>query len=314
MKYIFGVDVGGTTVKLGYFDQSGSLLSKWEIPTDRENDGARILPDIAESVKSKIQKEGVKEEDVIGLGIGLPGPVNSEGVIRKAVNLNWKDTFSVPDAVHKYLNIPVKASNDANVAALGEMWKGGGAGLSNIVLVTLGTGIGGGIILNGSIWDGPFGSAGEIGHMHIEDEETLVCTCGNYGCLEQYASATGVVRLAERYFEHHEPEGEFKEMLSMQPLSAKLIFDLVKMGDPQAKVIAEQFGQKLGKGLAAVACVVNPEAFVIGGGVSKAGDILFDYIRPWFKKYAFHACADAEFRPATLGNDAGIYGAAKLVL
>ena len=341
MKSIFGIDVGGTSVKLGMFSAAGDVLEKWEIPTRKENGGKKILPDIAKSLVNKIKAKGADE--VAGVGIGLPGPVDSAGIIRKAVNLNWDGTFSVPDALAKALAeagmenasvLTIKASNDANVAALGETWKGGGQGYRDLIMVTLGTGIGGGVILDGKIWDGPVGSAGEIGHMHMEDEETLQCTCGNYGCLEQYASATGIVRLAERYVDTHEPEGGFKKLMEhlvqeypeykrknfrqivegLKPFSAKMLFDLVRLEDPQAKIIAETFGQKLGKGLAAAACVVNPEAFVIGGGVSKAGELLFDYIVPYYKKYAFHACGNADFKLATLGNDAGIYGAAKLVL
>ncbi len=314
MEYIFGVDVGGTTVKLGLFTREGKLCSKWEIPTRKENEGAEILPDIAKSVLDKLKKEDLLEKDVLGLGIGLPGPVDQTGLIRRAVNLGWKDDFSIPEALGQYLPFPIKASNDANVAALGELWKGGGQGYESLVLVTLGTGIGGGVILNGKIWEGQVGSAGEIGHMHVEDDEEEQCTCGGFGCLEQYASATGIVRLANRFLEKEPPRGEMKEALEMEGLSAKTLFDLAKRGDPQATKIAEEFGKKLAKGLAAAACVINPEAFVIGGGVSKAGDILFQYIRPWYKKYVFHACANVDFKLATLGNDAGIYGAAKLVL
>ncbi len=314
MNYIFGVDVGGTTIKLGLFTKEGQLASKWEIPTRKEDAGKNILPDIAKTVLDKLSAEDIPAEEVLGLGIGLPGPVDADGIIHRAVNLNWDRDFSIPDALAAWLPFPVKAGNDANVAALGEMWKGGGQGYESLVLVTLGTGIGGGVILKGKIWEGPSGSAGEIGHMHIEDDEELQCTCGNYGCLEQYASATGIVRLAERFLKQHEPDGEFREAMEMEPLSAKLVFDLVKRGDPQAKEIAGQFGKYLGKGLAAAACVVNPQVFVIGGGVSRAGALLFDYIRPWFKRYAFHACSHVDFKLAELGNDAGIYGAARLVL
>ncbi|MBQ9437973.1 MAG: ROK family glucokinase [Lachnospiraceae bacterium] len=314
MSYIFGVDVGGTTVKLGLFTDQGRLASKWEIPTRKEEAGKNILPDIGKSVMEKLSGEDISPEEVLGLGIGLPGPVDADGIIHRAVNLNWESDFSIPEALGEYLPFPIKAGNDANVAALGEMWKGGGQGFESIVLITLGTGIGGGVILKGKIWEGPSGSAGEIGHMHIEDEETLQCTCGNYGCLEQYASATGIVRLAERFLKEQPAAGEFKEAMEMEPLSAKLIFDLVRHKDPQAEEIATRFGRYLGKGLAAVACVVNPEVFVIGGGVSKAGELLFDYIRPWYQKYAFHACSHADFKLAKLGNDAGIYGSARLFL
>ncbi len=308
-KYAFGVDVGGTTVKLGLFDSEGTLLEKWEIPTDKAQSGSKILPDTAASIRSKMEERNLTEEDVLGIGVGAPGPINDEGTINRAVNLGW-DVINIPKEIGKCLNIPVKAANDANIAAFGEMWKGGGKGCKNLVAVTLGTGVGGGIIVDGKILTGAAGAGGEIGHMHIQDGETDSCGCGNKGCLEQYASATGIVRLAKRRLEK---DGK-PSLLRKGNLSAKAVFDAVKEKDEVAIEIAEEFGDYLGKGLAIVAAVVNPDLFVIGGGVSKAGEILFDYIRPAFRKYAFPGSLNADFVLATLGNDAGIYGAAGLFL
>lgn len=308
-KYVFGVDIGGTTVKMGLFEADGKLVDKWEIPTRTANNGEAILPDVAESIKKTMQEKAIQKDEVVGVGVGVPGPVDADGVVHVAVNLGW-GVFSISDTLSGLLDgMAVKAGNDANVAALGEMWKGGGQGYKNMVAVTLGTGVGGGIIINGEILSGAVGAGGEIGHIHVEDDETDVCGCKNQGCLEQYASATGVVRLAKRKLECDEPS-----VLRDGELSAKAVFDAVKAGDKVAIWIAEQFGYYLGKGLAAVAGVVNPEAFVIGGGVSKAGEVLFEYIKPYYEKYVFHASRDVEFKLATLGNDAGIYGAAKLVL
>ena len=308
-KDAFGVDIGGTTVKLGLFDKEGCVLDKWEIPTIKENNGVQILPDVANSIKAVMSEKGITEDDVEGVGVGVPGPVDAEGNVQKAVNLGW-DVFNIPKVLSGYLDLPVKAGNDANVAAYGEMWQGGGKGCSNMVAVTLGTGVGGGIIINGQILTGATGAGGEIGHIHIEDNETDVCGCQNRGCLEQYASATGVVRLATRRL----AKDDAPSVLRSGEVSAKTVFDAVKAGDAVAIEIAEQFGDYLGKGLAAVAAVVNPEMFVIGGGVSKAGEILFDYIRPAYEKYVFHGCKSAKLALATLGNDAGIFGAAALVL
>lgn len=308
-KYAFGVDVGGTTVKLGLFDQEGQVLDKWEIPTNKENGGSLILPDVAKSIQDKMQEKGIEKEAVVGVGIGAPGPVDSEGNVYKAVNLGW-GVFNIPEVLGGYLGLPVKAGNDANVATFGEMWQGGGKGYSNLVAVTLGTGVGGGIIINGEILTGATGAGGEIGHMHIEDKEEELCGCKNKGCLEQYASATGIARLAKRRL----AQDNAPSRLRKGNISAKSVFDAVKEGDPVAIEIAEQFGEYLGKGLASVAAVVNPEVFVIGGGVSKAGEVLFDYICPAYQKYAFHGCRNAKFVLATLGNDAGIYGAAGLFL
>lgn len=311
-KYVFGVDVGGTTVKLGLFDAEGNLLDKWEIPTRTENQGEKILPDIAESIQAKMKEKKLEKEMVAGVGLGAPGPIDAAGTVYGAVNLGW-GTFSISDTLSGLVGMTVKAGNDANVAALGEMWKGGGRGCRNMVAVTLGTGVGGGIIVNGGILTGACGAGGEIGHIHVEDNETEACNCGNAGCLEEYASATGVVRLAKRMLTATEESSMLRER-PLEKLSAKAVFDAVKAGDALAVKIAGQFGEYLGKGLGVIAGVVNPEMFVIGGGVSKAGEILFDYIRPPFDRTVFKGCKDVKFALATLGNDAGIYGAAKLVL
>jgi len=308
-KYSFGVDVGGTTIKMGLFDTEGNVLDKWEIVTRTENGGVNVLPDIAEAVNKKMAEKSIEKTDVAGVGIGVPGPVDSKGIVHKCVNLGW-GVLNINDELGKLLGLPVKGGNDANVAALGEMWKGGGQGFDSIVVVTLGTGVGGGIIIDGEILTGATGAAGEIGHIHVDDEETEVCGCGNTGCLEQYASATGVVRLANRTL----AKTTKATTLKAGEVSAKDVWDAVKAGDEVAIEIAEQFGEYLGKGLASIAGVVNPEAFVIGGGVSKAGDVLLDYIRKNYTPYVFHASRDVKFTLATLGNDAGIYGAAKLVL
>ena len=312
-QYCFGVDLGGTTVKIGLFDPQGSVLEKWEIATRKENNGNMILPDIANAVLGKMEEMKITKDSVIGVGIGVPGPVDDKGVVHKAVNLGW-EVMNINDVLGELLQMPVKAGNDANVAALGEMWCGGGKGYRNMVLATLGTGVGGGIIVNGKILTGATGAGGEIGHIHIVDDEPEACGCGNHGCLEQYASATGVVRIAKRKLAASNEGSVLRTALENNDLSAKAVFDAVKAGDKLACEIAETFGMYLGKGLAAIAGVVNPEVFVLGGGVSKAGEILCEYVSKYYQKYVFHGCKDVQFKLATLGNDAGIYGAAKLVL
>ena len=308
-KYAFGIDVGGTTCKIGFFETNGKLIDKWEIKTNTENNGAAILSDIAQAVDNKLAQEGISKDDVQGVGIGVPGPVKSNGVVNRCVNLGW-GIVNVEEELGNLTGLKVKAGNDANVAALGEMWQGAAKGCKDVIMVTLGTGVGGGIIVNGKMLTGANGAGGEIGHIHVEDDEQEACGCGNRGCLEQYSSATGVTRLAKRKLEKTTQDS----VLRTSTLSAKSVFDAVKAKDPVAMEIAEQFGQYLGEGLAAIACVTNPEAFVIGGGVSKAGPVLIDYIRPYYQKAVFHADRDVKFELATLGNDAGIYGAAKLVL
>lgn len=309
-KYCFGVDLGGTTVKMGLFKPNGELVDKWEIPTVKDNGGSKILPDIAASILNKMKEKGVEKDNVIGVGIGVPGPVDPNGICNKAVNLGWEDKIDLEGEMKKLTGLFVKGGNDANVAALGEAWKGGAEGYSDVVVVTLGTGIGGGIIVQGKMLVGANGAGGEIGHIHVVDDEEEACGCSNHGCLEQYGSATGVVRLAKRRLsEDNEPS-----VLRDTEISAKSVFDAVKAGDKVAGEIAERFGEYLGKGLAAVGCVTNPQIFVIGGGVSKAGEMLLPYIQKNYIKYTFHASRDAKFALAKLGNDAGIYGSAKLVI
>lgn len=308
--YLFGVDVGGTTVKMGLFDKDGNVIEKWEIPTRTANGGEKILPDIADSIKAKMAEKGIAKEDVIGAGVGVPGPVDGNGIVHRAVNLGWGEVDLKKELTVLLDGMRVEGGNDANVAALGEMWKGGGQGHQNLVAVTLGTGVGGGIIINGEILTGAAGAGGEIGHIHVEDNETEACGCGNFGCLEEYASATGITRLANRALAASDKDS----VLRKGEVSAKTVFDAVKAGDELAIEVAQKFGNYLGKGLGVIAGVINPEIFVIGGGVSKAGEVLFDYIRPPFEKTVFHGCKNAVFALATLGNDAGIYGAARLLL
>ena len=308
-KYVFGVDVGGTTVKMGYFDIEGNLIEKWEIPTRTEDKGVNIIPDIAGSILVKLAQKDIDKKEVAGVGIGVPGPVKEDGTVLVAVNLGW-DKRNTNEQLEDLLGIPVKTANDANVAALGEMWRGGGQGYEDVVAVTLGTGVGGGVIIGGKVIAGSNGAGGEIGHIHLEDNESEECGCKGHGCLEQYASATGVVRLAKKKL----ADSSKPSVLRDDEVTAKAVWDAVKTDDELAKEVANIYGEYLGKGLAAVAAVVNPQVFVIGGGVSKAGRVVIDYLEPYFDKYAFPGTKNAKFVLAKLGNDAGIYGAAKLVL
>ncbi len=309
-KYVFGVDIGGTTVKIGLFSTEGELLDKWEITTRTDDGGAYILSDIAASIDNKLTEKEITKEDVKGVGMGVPGPVKEDGTVIKCVNLGW-GIFNAANELSELTGLPVKVGNDANMAALGEYWQGGGKEYDNVVMVTLGTGVGGGIILNGKMLAGVNGAGGEIGHMTIDLNEQDACNCGKKGCLEQYASATGIVRLANRALQATDKPSRLREV---KYISAKEIFDAAKNGDDLALDLIEEHGRRLGYALANVACVVDPEVFVIGGGVSKAGDILITTTKKYFQEYAFHACRNTEFKLATLGNDAGMYGGAASVL
>ena len=309
-KYVFGVDVGGTTVKMGLFTVEGELLDKWEIKTRTEDGGKNVLPDIAASIKEVIDNKKLAKEDVEGVGIGVPGPVKEDGTVLKCVNLGW-GILNVEDELEKLVGYPVKAGNDANVAALGEMWQGGGKGHSNLVMVTLGTGVGGGIIVDGKVVAGFNGAGGEIGHITVNNDEIEACNCGQYGCLEQYTSATGIVRLAKRKLAKSSEETSIREIPN---LTAKDVFDAAKAGDAIAIGLVDEVCEILGSTLSNIACVVNPEIIVIGGGVSKAGDILLDNIKKHFVETAFMACRDTKFALAGLGNDAGMYGCVEMLL
>ena len=309
MKYCFGVDIGGTTVKLGLFTTDGEIVDKWEIKTRTENQGEAVLPDIAEALKEKLEEKKIDRDEVEGIGVGVPAPVNTEGVVQNTANLGW-GYKEVKREMEELSGMRAEIGNDANVAALGEMWLGAGKGRKNIVMVTLGTGVGGGIIIDGKPLVGAHGAGGEIGHLCVNYEETDHCGCGNTGCLEQYASATGITRLANISL----AKDDAKSVLREQEVSAKTVFDAVKAGDAVAKEIAEEFGKYLGHAMANLAAVADPSAIVIGGGVSKAGEVLIEYVEKNFKERAFFANKDTEFVLATLGNDAGICGAAKLIL
>lgn len=306
-----GIDIGGTSVKMGLFQADGTLLKKWEIPTRKEDGGANILGDIAASIRRQMKGEGIALTELAGAGMGLPGPVLPNGHIEFCVNLGWKAGNPQEELSRLLDGIPVKSGNDANVAALGEMWQGGGRGYKNLVMVTLGTGVGGGVILNEKIWTGMQGVGGEIGHMHIVEGEKEQCNCHGYGCLEQVASATGIARVARRLLEKDERPSVLRQTAN---LNAKHVLDAAKAGDELALEALNTSCYYLGWALAAVTMVLDPEAYLIGGGVSRAGTFLTDLIRRYHNELSPMATKKADIVLAELGNDAGIYGAAKLIL
>ena len=307
-KYSLGIDIGGTTVKLGLFDLDGKLLYKWEIETRKIENGRYILSDIAKSIDEILEDKKINKDEVIGVGVGVPGPVKEDKIVLGCVNLGWP-VFNVSAELEKLLNLPVKVANDANIAALGEMYKGGGKGYENMIMVTLGTGVGGGVIIDGKVIAGFSGAGGEIGHINVNPHEKISCNCGRKGCLEQYASATGITRLAKEILAKENCDSKLR---NIEEITAKDIFDLAKENDKLCIKIIDKFSNILGRALSNIACICNPQVFVIGGGVSKAGDMLLDNIKKYYLENAFHATVDTQFKLATLGNDAGIFGGAKL--
>ena len=264
--YAFGIDIGGTTVKCGFFKSDGTLMDKWEIPTRTENNGEAILPDIADSIKRKLADQGASLDDVEGVGVGVPGPVLGDGTVNGCINLNW----GVINIKQKFMNlldgVKVEVGNDANVAALGEQWHGGGEGHMNVVMITLGTGVGGGIIINGRIYSGAHGAAGELGHIMMVEDETETCGCGKKGCIEQYASARGIARKARKVLAAE--KDKVSTLHKVHAVTSKHVFDEAKEGDKLALSLVDWTGQMLGKALSQITVVVDPEVIVIGGGVS----------------------------------------------
>ncbi|MBQ2751901.1 MAG: ROK family glucokinase [Oscillospiraceae bacterium] len=311
-QFVFGVDIGGTTVKLGLFTSDGTLLEKWEIPTVTENSGAAILPDVAASINAKIKEKSLSFEQIAGIGLGVPGPVGPDSTVYKCINLGW-GVFNLKEEMNRLIpEIPnVAAANDANVAALGELWQGGGKGKNSAVMFTLGTGVGGGVIINGKIVAGANGGGGEVGHIVVEPNETEACNCGKCGCLEQYASANGIVKMAKNMLSKCDTPSALRDM---EHFTSKEICDLAREGEKMAGIIIDHCCEYLGRAMSFVACTVDPDVFIIGGGMSRAGCIISDTTFDYYHKYAFHVSNNTTIATAELGNDAGIYGCAKMVL
>lgn len=310
MKYCFGVDIGGTTVKLGFFTAQGELIDKWEIPTVRDNHGAQVPQDIADAVLGKIAEKNIQKSDVTGVGIGVPGPVKDDGTVMKCANLGW-DIINVNEVMSKLTGLKCIAANDANVAALGELWRGGAKGYRSLVFVTLGTGVGGGIVIDGKVVAGVHGGGGEIGHIVVNPAETDRCGCGGHGHLEQYASATGIVRITKKALAASDRASSLR---SLSEITAKDVFDAAKAGDALASEMTDTMCAYLAQALSGVGASIDPEVYLIGGGVSKAGTIITDNVKKHFDSNNVNVLCGRDFKLAELGNDAGIYGAAYLTL
>lgn len=311
-KKCIGVDVGGTSVKIGLFEVTGELLHKWEVPTRKEEGGKYVIGDVAASILKTLEEKNIPLSEVAGAGMGVPGPVMPDGYVEVCVNLGWRDKYPEKELSQLLSGLPVKSGNDANVAALGEMWQGGGKGYDDIVMVTLGTGVGGGVIVGQKIIAGKHGLGGEIGHIHIRDEETEKCNCGGVGCVEQVASATGIAREARRKMAAVDTPSSLRKF--GDKVSAKNVLDAAKEGDALALEVMEVVGHYLGLALAQISMVTDPEVFVIGGGVSRAGQFLIDTIYKHYDQFTPISGNKSGIVLATLGNDAGIYGAARLIL
>jgi len=308
-KYVFGVDIGGTTVKFGLFTVEGVLIEKYAIDTDTSDNGSNLLPDTAKAILAKLEEKSLTIADVAGVGVGVPGPVDDNGVVLIGVNINWPKPVAVTETLSSLLGIPVNVTNDANIAALGEMWLGAAKGAQSAIMYTLGTGVGGGIIVDGKVINGINGAGGEIGHLVAVPEDGAKCGCGRTGCLETVTSATGIVRMTNEKL----AKTDVKSTLhSIENIKAKDVFDAAKIGDDLALEIVDHIGYYLGLSAANLAATIDPEQFIFGGGVAHAGDILLKAIRKYYERYAFASVKNTPFALATLGNDAGIIGGAYL--
>ena len=309
----FGIDLGGTTAKIGLFTTSGALLEKWEVATDTSHAGEHILENLAAAVLGKMKEQSIQPEQVEGVGIGVPGPVLDSSIVPiVCANLGGWGERNVSAQLSGLLDgLKVLVGNDANVAALGEIWMGAAKGAKNAVMVTLGTGVGGGVVVNGKVIDGVHGAGGEIGHITVNRHETAVCGCGKRGCLEQYSSATGVVRCMKKLLDEN-PDTPC--VLRGTEFAAKDVFDAARNGDALAAREVDEMSDTLGMALANIASTVDPEAFLVGGGVARAGDVLFAPLNKHFQEYAFKSCRETPIKQASLGNDAGIYGAVRLIV
>ena len=312
-EYAFGIDLGGTTAKIGLFTTSGALLEKWEVATDTSHAGEHILENLAAAILGKMKEQSIQPEQVEGVGIGVPGPVLDSSIVPiVCANLGgWGERNASAQFSGLLDGLKVLVGNDANVAALGEIWMGAAKGAKNAVMVTLGTGVGGGVVVNGKVIDGVHGAGGEIGHITVNRHETAVCGCGKRGCLEQYSSATGVVRCMKKLLDEN-PDTPC--VLRGTEFAAKDVFDAARNGDALAAREVDEMTDTLGMALATIASTVDPETFLVGGGVARAGDVLFAPLNKHFKEYAFKSCREIPIKQASLGNDAGIYGAVRLIV
>lgn len=312
-EYAFGIDLGGTTAKIGLFTTTGDLLEKWEVPTDTSDQGARILPNLAAAVQDKMAQRSLSPDQIEGVGLGVPGPVQDSSVVAiVCANLGgWGDCDAGAQLSQLLGGLRVQVGNDANVAALGEIWMGAAKGCRSAVMVTLGTGVGGGVVTDGKLIEGAHGAGGEIGHITVNPQETAQCGCGKHGCLEQYSSATGVVRCMNKLLEQNP---DVPCTLRGRDFAAKDVFDAARSGDKLAQQEVEDMTLTLALALGNIAAITDPEMFLVGGGVARAGDVLLEPLSRHYQANAFLSCRNTPIRLASLGNDAGIYGAVRLIV
>lgn len=316
-KFIIAIDLGGTSAKMGVLNDNAEIIDRWSVETDISQEGTLIVPNIIQSIHGFLNRENISIDDIKGIGLGTPGTINhEEGTVVSAYNLNWRTVQHVRDQFQEAFPVPFFMDNDANVAALGEQWQGAGEQADNVVMVTLGTGVGGGVVIDGQLVHGINQAAGEIGHMTIEFHDPIDCTCGKKGCLETVASATGAVNLATKHINDFSGQSELKSMVERgDEVSAYSIFQKAEEEqDEYALYIVDLYVDYLGRALSHIANTLNPANIIIGGGVSGSGEFLRSRVEKYFKEYSFSQIREtSKVVIAKLGNDAGMFGAAQIV-
>lgn len=313
MKYYAGVDLGGTNTKIGILDIDGNIFKSSIIKTFSDRGIEDTLNRIWETIKNLIQELDIDIKNLAGIGIGIPGPVKDQSIVKFFANFPWKKNINVKELMEKISGIETKLDNDVNIIAMGEAKYGVAKGSTSSVTIALGTGIGGGIYINGSLISGFSGAGGEIGHIKLEKDGKL-CGCGQRGCFEAYASATGMIREAVSRLAVNK-NNLLYELIDkkIDKLEAKDIFDAAKHGDSFSLDIIDYETEYLAMGIGNILNILNPEVIVIGGGVALAGDILFNPLKEKLKKYVLPvALEDLKIVPGVLGNEAGIKGAVGL--
>lgn len=312
MNYYVGIDLGGTNTKIGLLDEDGNILFSTIVKTESEQGLEKTVERLANILKIQVSNLNISFEDVAGVGLGVPGPVANGRIVKFWANFPWPVNVDLAAEFEKHLGVPVKVDNDVNVITLGEMWKGGGRGYKNVLGLAIGTGIGGGVVVNGKLVSGKNGAGGEVGHIKVERDGKL-CGCGQEGCWEAYASATGLVREAKSRLTVNK-NNLLYERTKDREVEAKDIFDAAREGDEFSLNLVDYEAEFIALGIGNLLNVLDTDVVVVGGGIALAGNILFDKINEKLRKYAMLSTLDGlKIVPAELGNDAGIYGAAYLV-
>ena len=313
-KNRIGIDVGGTNVKIALVDDSGKIIYSNSVPTRAEMGYEYTVNNIKQAIYDLMKETKLTAKDIEGIGFGFPGQVDyKSGIVRLAPNIPGWVEVPIAKMIEDEFHIPTRVDNDVRCAALGELKYGAGKGCENLLCITVGTGIGSGLIVNGKLVRGASNAAGEIGHIKLQIHDGPICGCGDTGCMEAFASGPAIVAMAEEYILGGKST-KYREMANGGDITPFIVAEAAKAGDPVAKRIFARIGEYIGIGMASVVNLLNPEKIIIGGGVADAGDILLEPLKETLKKRAMKIAGETvEVVPAQLGNTAGVIGASLLI-